>query len=81
MCPLVRIPECLEKFHILQRDVPSQTLPIAGRLAQKSPDVRRPAIAGCANETASSSSRISRLSILSFLSSLSSYFENSPLTY
>jgi len=28
MCPLVRNSECMEKFHILQRDVPSQTLPI-----------------------------------------------------
>jgi hypothetical protein len=28
MCPLVRNSECMEKFRILQRDVPSQTLPI-----------------------------------------------------
>jgi hypothetical protein len=37
MCPLVRNSERMEKFHILQRNVPSQTLPIAGRLAQKRP--------------------------------------------
>jgi hypothetical protein len=37
MCPLVRNPKYMEKFHILQRDVPSQTLPIAGRRRKKAP--------------------------------------------
>jgi hypothetical protein len=59
MCPLVRNSECMEKFHILQRDVPSQTLPIAGRLAQKRP---RRSTAGVAPDLADGiSARVSAI--------------------